>query len=134
MHGGVLNHGADLEPYVVVDGQIRDYQAVVDIANEAAKVRHFDCLRLLTCHSGEGGDQSIISNVSVALRKPVKGYIGGVYALAPQRSDLETANASKLSRALGRALPLDEYFDEQGRRRYCHVGQDVMAGIEFFPK
>jgi len=132
LHGGFIENEGGGYGFVNVGRGTFNYLKVIDIANDAAKREDFDCLRMFTCHSAEGGENSLISNVSRALKKPVKGYVGSVVSFNPKREDVIRRDSDAINRGLGRSNLVHRFFDAPELDLYVREGKTVMAGFEYF--
>jgi len=132
LHGNFIDSEEGGYGVVAVGGHSYSHIKVIDIAKDAAKYEDFDCIRMLTCHSADGGVNSIISNVSRALQKPVKGYVGEVDRYNPVRLSMVNGGSGAINGRLGRSNIVHRYFDTPGLDLYVRKGKTVMAGFEYF--
>lgn len=132
LHGGISTEIGNESPFVSIGDYSYNHKKIIDIANRAAMDLDFDCLRLLICHSAEGGANSLISKVSHTLKKPVKGYIGSVISSAPTREVVKSGDHDAINEVLGRSTIAEYVFDVNGVARYARPGKTVMAGFEYF--
>lgn len=132
MHGSLMRSGGEGGGLISLGGNKYNYKKVVQIAKNAAENEDFDCVRLLICHSADGGVNSIISNVSRVLQKPVKGYAGIVVHSIPSHQDVSSDNRDAINRSLGRSTIVKRLPSEDGVVRYVRPGKTVMAGFEYF--
>ncbi len=131
-HGVVRNYGDGMTGQVLVEGALHGPEMVVRIAEQAAREKDFRCMNLLICNSGEGGSRSLISNVSRMMRKPVKGYRGGVRTYTPSdaRYDPIASFDFAARRRLGRGYAVDPLAENPSL--FARSGETVMAGFEYF--
>jgi len=123
---------------IIIEGRYYDGDDIAKVAQAFSENTPFDCIRLITCHSGEGGDSSLISKLSSALKLPVKGYEGTVdgydlEGVGRYRKDYGTEVTKQMlieNQWLGRAPLVNEV--RKGSGRYTRDGKTVMAGMEFF--
>lgn len=132
LHGNVINSHTGKMGVVFVNGEQFDFRKIIEISNRALEKNSFHSIRLLTCHSAEGGSGSLIYNVSKALQIPVKGYIGEVTGYIPFRQAVEAGNSHQIYVAAGRTPHVTAFTDHDGYERYARSGQSVIAGLEFF--
>lgn len=138
-------HGALNEEYfgdkgsrIIIGGEYFDADRLAGVAQQFHDYSPFDCVRVIACYSGDGGDASLISNLSSALKLPVKGYEGKVVGLnfatvskyKKQYGTKATEDMLIEHQALGRASDVNEVV--KGSGQYVRRGRTVMAGMEFF--
>lgn len=87
---------------------------------------------MFTCNSAEGGENSLISNVSRALKKLVKGYVGSVVSFNSKREAVIRRDSDAINRGLGRSNLVHRFFDAPELDLYVREGKTVMAGFEYF--
>jgi len=139
-HGALdENYFRDKGGRMVVEGEYYDGDDLALIVRGLGRSAPFDCVRLLTCRSGEGGDDSLISKLSSALKVPVKGYEGKVLGYY-NMDDVSRYKKNYGTEATQRMLVKDQLLGRnslvnevsKGSVRYERHAKTVMAGMEFF--
>ena len=88
----------------------------------------FENLRILACHSAEGGENSFAGRFSQLTKKPVKGYKGVVIANNDPKDILEQYSYSRQHFPDDPYSDLDAFFSNQTH----HVKKG--KGVHFHPK
>lgn len=128
----------DEKPRIIIGQEYLDGRQLADFAQHLRSHSDFDSIRLLTCHSAEGGDGSLISEVSAALKVPVKGYEGrvvfhgfsGIKEYAEKVGTDEAIRWRIITHSFGRGPDVNEVV--KGSGLYMRPGNTMMAGLEFF--
>lgn len=138
-HGSLSKnyYGEDVSG-VVIGGETLYGDELANMLQDFRDQSPFESVRLLSCQSGEGGRNSLISKVSGALKVPVKGYEGTILGfnedymstLANQYGTEKAKDILKEEKMFGRSLGVNEVV--KGSGRYMRQGNTMMAGMEFF--
>lgn len=140
LHGGVSEAAfGDTGGRVYMEHRWVGADEVATVVRNAREKMHFDCIRMLSCNSADGGHYSLISKLSSELRMPVKGYHGAIQTTDADFADqlvkyhgFETGmNLFKNFDRLGRSSAFNE--TSPSRQIFSRMGRTMMAGTEFFP-
>ena len=132
---------------MVVGGRLIGPGEAVDLAKSLGyDVNNYDYIRLLMCHSADGGNASFAQTLSNITRKPVKGFIGKVAATwAPEEITEEigkfTSRQEALATFIGKKYEITDpahkkivgFNDETGGRTYANTDAYNSVRINFFP-
>ena len=132
---------------MVVGGRLIGPGEAVDLAKSLGyDVNNYDYIRLLMCHSADGGSASFAQTLSNITRKPVKGFIGKVKATwAPEEITSELGKFANRQEGLATFIgkkyeitgPVHKkivgFNDETGGFRYGNTDEYNSVRINFFP-
>lgn len=141
----IFAHGYKNEKYfgdeggrLIISNKYFDGNNLASMSKVLYNKSPFDSIRIIGCYSGDGGEDSLISKLSAALRMPVKGYEGKVEgpnldAISRYRKNNGTEATRQLlvdNQVLERSKRVNEVI--RGSGLYAREGKTVMAGMEFF--